>query len=82
MSGDRRHFRSAYFKNAPRRADRDRDRRSLPCARAEATLAWSVIAALLPPLGMSNCAAKFFPGTRAAPLKPSLDVGLEAILLS
>jgi hypothetical protein len=41
-----------------------------------------VIAAALPPLGMSNCAAKFFPGTRAAPFRPSPDVDLEAILLS
>jgi len=54
----------------------------LPYARAEATLAWSTIAAALPPLGMSNCAAKFFPGTRVVPFKPSPDVELEAILLS
>jgi hypothetical protein len=50
-------------------------------ARAEATLAWDVIAAAPPTLGMSNCAAKFFPGTRAVPFKPSPDVDPEAILL-
>jgi hypothetical protein len=54
----------------------------LPYARAEATLTWGEIAAPLPPLGMSNCAAKFFPGTRAVLFKSSPDVDLEAILLS